>query len=131
MAIHNMGSVPLSQQQMGTVPNVAGGFADYYQPMVFETVGKIVNGFMLEETGNPLNFRGVIQPLTNRQLYLKPEGQRAWTWFMLHSDPALVLNVDDVVIWRGKQTRVMSRKDYAMYGYIYYELCQDWTGSGP
>lgn len=115
----------------GTTPDVSGALQDYYQPMVFELVAKIINGFQVQEVGNPINFRGVIQPLSARELQSKPEGQRAWTWLSLHSDPALVLQVDDVVTWRGKPTRVMARKDYFLYGFIEYAMVQDWTGAGP
>jgi hypothetical protein len=90
-----------------------------------------VEGFQAVETPIYVNFRGVIQPYTERQLLLKPEGQRAWTWFTLHSDPVLTLEVDDVVLWNSKQTRVMSRKDYTLYGFIEYSLVQDWIRSGP
>lgn len=128
--IANACNKPLFEKS-GTVPDVSGGMQDYYQPMVFTLVAKIVNGFQVEETGNPINFRGNIQPLSQRQLLLKPEGERAWTWFQVHSDPVLTLNVDDVVDYKGKQTRVMARQNFELYGYVRYELVQDWTGSGP
>lgn len=115
----------------GTVPDVSGSLQDYYQNMTFEPVGKVVNGFQVVETGDPINFRGTIQPFTERQLLLKPEGQRSWSWFLLHSDPVLSLQTDDVVNWNGTQTRVMSRKDYALYGFVEYDLCQDFIGAGP
>jgi len=115
----------------GTVPDVSGALQDFYQPMTFEPLQKTAVGFQAVEVGQPINFRGVIQPLSERQLLLKPEGQRAWTWFTLHADTALVLGVDDVVLFKGKQTRVMARKDYVLYGYVEYSLVQDWTGAGP
>lgn len=128
--IANGANTPLNVRT-GTVPDVSGAMEDWYQPMVFELVTKTVVGFQVQETGVEIAFRGVVQPLKNRDLMLKPEGQRAWTWLMLHAQPSLSLNVDDVVKWLGKQTRIMARKDYALYGYVYYELLQDWTGSGP
>lgn len=131
MVIRNAGSIPLNQQPSGTTPDVSGALQDYYQPMVFSPVVKTIVGYQVDETANPINFRGTWQPLSPRVLMLKPEGQRAWSWFLLHSDMALVLNVDDVVIWRGKQTRVMARKDFGLYGYVEYHLMQDWEGSGP
>lgn len=115
----------------GTVPDVSGALRDYFQYLVFTKVSKIVSGFQVVETPYPINFRGVIQPFTKRQLLLKPEGQRAWSWFTCHSDPVLTLQVDDVVLWNGKQTRVMGRTDYALYGFVEYELVQDWEGAGP
>lgn len=128
--IFNAAEVPLFARA-GTTPDVSGALQDYYQPMVFERVTKMVEGFQVVETGDPINFRGVAQPLSGRQLAIKPEGQRAWNWIMLHSDIALGLKPDDCVIWKGKQTRVMVVKDEFLYGYFYYELVQDWTGSGP
>jgi hypothetical protein len=128
--IANAGDKPLFNKS-GTTPDVSGAMQDYFQDMVFEPLVKTVTGFQVVEVPNPINFRGVIQPLTERQLLLKPEGQRAWTWFTLHSDPVLTLQVDDVVLWNGKQTRIMGRKDYMLYGFVEYSMVQDWTGSGP
>jgi hypothetical protein len=128
--IANGADVPLFQKS-GDVPDVSGAMQSYFQPTTFEPVGKVVNGFQVVETGTPVTFRGTIQPFTERQLLLKPEGQRAWTWFMIHSDPVLSLNIDDVVVWNGTQTRIMARKDYALYGYVEYHAVQDWTGAGP
>lgn len=128
--INNAANQPLFQKA-GTVPDVSGALQDYFQAMVFTLVRKLVVGFQALETPLPINFRGVVQPATDRQLLLKPEGQRAWTWFTLHSDPTLTLQVDDVVEWLGKQTRIMSRKDFMLYGYIEYTMVQDWIGAGP
>lgn len=128
--ILNASSVPLNAAA-GTVPNVGGALLDWFQPMVFGVVTKIVTGFQVQETASAISFRGVIQPFSARQLQLKPEGQRAWTWLWLHSDPSLKLNVDDIVTYLGKQTRVMAQTDYTLYGYLDYHLVQDWEGSGP
>lgn len=116
---------------VGGLPNVNAALGSWQQPMVFGRVTKTTSGYQVVETEEPYSFRGVIQPLAPRQIAYKPEGQRAWTWLMLHADPSLSLNVDDVVSYLGVQTRIMSRKNYTNYGYVYYELVQDWTGSGP
>lgn len=128
--IGNGVNTPLNQQT-GTVPNVGGAMLDWFQPMTFVQVLKRIVGFQAFETATAILFRGVVQPLQARRLLLKSEGQRAWTWLWMHSDPSLRLEVDDVVVYLGVQTRVMARKDYTIYGYIEYELCQDWTGAGP
>jgi len=128
--IRNASAVPLNLQS-GSLPDVSGAMQDYFQPMVFEKLTKTLEGFQVVETGAKINFRGLIQPYTERQLFLKSEGQRAWTWFTLYAEPVLTLQVDDVVQWNGVQTRVMSRKDYALYGFVEYHCVQDWLGSGP
>ncbi len=128
--IANGKNTPVNKQT-GTIPNVGIAMLDWFQPMVFGVVTKATIGFQVVETVVDTKFLGVLQPLSSRALELKPEGQRAWTWLRLHSQPVLSLNVDDVVIYQGKQTRVMARKNFTLYGYIEYELVQDWTGSGP
>lgn len=115
----------------GTVPDTSGALKDYFQPMIFTRVIKETVGFQVVETPRSLNFQGVIQPFSSRQLMLRPEGERAWSWFTLHAETALVLNVDEVVTYQGVQTRVMARQDFTLYGYVLYELVQDWTGAGP
>ncbi len=128
--IKNAADTPLNVQT-GTVPNVGGAMLNWFQPMTFELVTKSVVAFQAYEVGSEIAFWGVIQPLSNRDLLLKPEGQRAWTWLMLHAEPQLALNVDEVVKYLGVQYRIMGRKDYTLYGYVTYDLVQDWTGAGP
>lgn len=128
--IANGKDVPLNVQT-GTVPDVSGALKDWFQPMIFTRVVKSIVDFQNVEVATPINFQGIIQVLSPRKLLFKPEGQRAWTWLWLHADPVLTLQVDEVVSYLGVQTRVMSRKDYSIYGYVEYELVQDWTGSGP
>lgn len=129
--IVNGANIPLNIMPNGTFPDVSGAPQDYYQPMVFEPVGKVVNGFQVNETGSPINFMGVIQPFTERQLLLKPEGQRAWSWYWVQSTPALNLKVDDAIVFQGKQFRVMAKKDQKLTGFVEYQMITDYSGSGP
>lgn len=117
--------------QTGSIPDVSGALKDWFQPMTFTLVEKETVGFQVVETATDITFQGVIQPLSGRRLQLKPEGERAWNWSLLHAEPVLTLQVDDVVIYLGVQTRIMSRKDFGIYGYVEYEIVQDWTGAGP
>lgn len=115
----------------GGVPFVGDAMDNWFQPMVFGIVVKTVVAGQAVETETPTHFRGVWQPFSARQLLLKPEGQRAWSWYWLHADPSLSLKVDDVVVYNERQYRVMAKKNYTLYGYIEYHLVTDWTGSGP
>ena len=128
--IQNASQVPLNAQA-GTVPNVSGAMTDWFQPMVFTTIVKTTVGFQLVETPTNVNFRGVIQPLMGRRLEMKPEGQRGWNWQLVHSDVSLKLTVDEVITYLGVQARVMTAKDYSLYGYLEYEIVLDYTGAGP
>lgn len=128
--IQNGKNTPLNANS-GTVPNVSGAMLDWFQPMIFETVVKTVEGFQVVEDGTEISFQGVWQPFTDRQLQMKPEGQRSWSWFWVHADPSLILKNDEVIKYLGVQYRVMAQKDYRLYGYVEYHLVQDFTGAGP
>lgn len=128
--IQNACNIPLNFQQ-GTIPDISGALKDWYQTIAFTQITKTVVGFQVEETILQTPFRGVIFPLTGRQLSLLPEGQRAWSWYEMYSDPVLTLQVDDVVGWNQVPTRVMGRKNYELYGIVYYTLVQDWFKAGP
>lgn len=94
--------------------------------MTFVLIQKQTVNFQLVERERSVSFLGVIQPLKARDLMLKPEGERAWTWNKVHADPSLQLKVDDVIKYLDTRFRVMARTDYKIYGYIRYELVQDW-----
>jgi hypothetical protein len=117
--------------QTGTVPDVSGALKDDFQYLTFEPVTKMTSAFQLIETGAPVSFWGLVQPFRPRDLLIMPIGERAWTYLNIFAEPVLSLNVDDVIIFLGKQTRIMSREDYTLYGFQRYLAVQDWTGSGP
>lgn len=128
--IGNAKNTPLNARA-GTMPDVSGALQDYFQPMTFGVVSTSVQGFLAVQTKVSVSFQGVWQPLKERDLQLKPEGQRAWSWYWLHADPSLNLEVDSVVTYLDVQYRVMAKKDYRLNGYVEYQLIEDWTGSGP
>lgn len=130
MTISNASNRPLNALA-GSVPDVSGALLDYLQPMTFTTIVKTVENFQVVETPTSVSFQGVWQPFTARQIQMKPEGQRAWKWFMVHALVALPLVPDDVVTYLGTQYRVKADNDYSIYGYYQYELIEDYTGAGP
>lgn len=129
--IINACNIPLNQIN-GTVPDVSGALQSYFQPMVFTKIVKTVVNFQVVETPTRINFQGVIQPFTDQQLKMLPEGQRTqWQWWTMHCEPAVILQPDEVVYYLGVQYRVMAKKDCTLYGYNQYTLQTDWVNSGP
>lgn len=115
----------------GGLPSMSSALCSLFQPMVFTTIQKTRKNFKIIEIPTETNFKGVWQPLSAQQLNMKPEGQRAWSWFQLHSCTTLVLNPDDVVKYEETQYRVMSKTDYSKYGYYEYHLVLDYQGVSP
>ena len=128
--INNAKDVPLNTNT-GTLPDMADTLMDWFQPLTFGLITKTVSAFQLIETVVDISFHGIIQPLSGKQIAMKPEGQRQWNWIMVHSDLRLSLQIDDVVIFLGEQYRVQNKKNYSLYKYKYYELVQDWLNAGP
>lgn len=133
--IANAANVPLNVQS-GSIPNVGGAILDWLQQMVFTIVSKHTVGYQLIETSIDVSFWGVVQPLSGRQLQMKPEGQRSWKWISIFAqcDPEgalLTLKPDEVIRFLNKNYRIINAKNYSIYGYIEYDLVEDYIGSGP
>lgn len=112
----------------GTLPNVQGAMLNWFQTLIFTRLTKGVANFDLTETPKNYSFQGVKQPLSAQELQLKPEGQRNWKYFWIHALPDLVLEPDDVIKFTdGVAYRVIGKWDYTEYGYISYEIVQDFT----
>ena len=118
-------------QNSGNLPDVSGALQNWFQAMTFYRVTKTIVNYELVETSVGFSFRGVWQPLSPRQISFKPEGQRAWKWFQVHAEPSLVLIPDEVITYQGVQFRVKGTTNYDEYGYVKYDLIEDFTGSGP
>lgn len=128
--IINASNIPLNQLA-GSVPNMQGALDNWYQPLTFTRVVKTTINFQVVETFVDISFRGVVQPLRDKELAILPEGQRAWCWLSVvaqcrPNDAIMTLDVDEVIQWNGKKTRIMARKHYGLYGFIKYRLVQDW-----
>lgn len=125
--IINAADVPLNRIN-GTVPDVSGAMQSYFQSMTFVPLMKTVVGFQVVEGAAPIEFFGVIFPFSPRQLQMLPEGERKWSWYSLFATPGIQLGPDDCVLYLNVQYRVMSKKNYTLYGYDEYSLIQDYEG---
>lgn len=66
---------------------------------------------------------GVRQPLKPEEVELKPEGQRAWSWYWLHVDSKYKpLKYEQEVTIKGETYRVMAVKDYSLDGFYEYHV---------
>lgn len=126
MPILNARDVLLSANP-GTLPNVQDAMTSWFQVLTFTKIKKEIVNFQLVETSESTTFCGVRQPFTAQQLSMKPDGQRNWKWETIHAFPNLILKPDDVIVFSGCVYRVMQKTDYKEYGYIEYQIVQDYT----
>lgn len=128
--LHNAKDVPLSSNP-GTLPNMADSVANWFQLLVFEKVIKSIVNFQVVETTTPINFQGFVETNPKRTLVMATNGQRLWKVKTLFCWPTVQLAPDDVVIYEGVQYRIGATIDFKQYGYISYEILQDYVGAGP
>lgn len=118
-------------QNTGTLPDMSSAILNYFQPMTFVRLVQEIVNFQVVDTPKKIQTEGVIQPFTPRQLTMRPEGQRAWSWFTVHALPNLVLKPNEVISYNSIQYRVKSQTDYTIYGYVEYQIILDYKGAGP
>ena len=110
--------------QSRSMPQVRSTMAGWMRPMIIAvTRQKIVDGenkaFESRVSGS-----GVIQPFSDEELKLLPEGDRSWKNSMLHATDSVLLETNDDIEIRGIKYKVMGRKDYTDYGYLRYRIIE-------
>src|SRR5580658_9982869 len=96
--LFNAADVTLDQNP-GTLPNMQSALLQMFQQLVFEKITKTVVNFNVVETTTPLQFFGLVTPISPyRKLLLEKDGQRnQFQWFALFALPTLELAPDDCV----------------------------------
>lgn len=115
---------------LSNLPNMSNTLTSWLIPLTLEKITQsIVNGDVVQTT-QKIDFRGVWQALKDEQLQFKEEGQRSWSWYWLHAQAGtLNLQTQDKIIFNNVRYKVMTVKDYSIYGYIEYEVIKDFEGA--
>lgn len=117
------------QDSASPLPSMRETLTGWFRPLLLVRVTKNIRDFEVSETRKEICCMGVVQPFGPRELKIKPEGERAWNWQMLHTTSDVALKDDEEFTIRGTRYRVMSQKNWAEYGYISYELVQDYVAA--
>ncbi len=87
----------------------------------------IVDFEVAENQVADIEFLGVLQPIPETKLLIKPEGQRTWQWWTMWTEQEL--NLDMIVIDdQEKEYRVMRASDWNAAGYFEYQLTEGVPG---
>lgn len=123
--IKNARDIGLKQAGTG-LPRLDSALLGWFYPLTLGRAQKTNVDGLAQEIITAVQTRGVIQPLSARQLAIKPEGQRAWRWISCYCLPDVILAPDDIVTIDAIRYRVMAVYDFRMEGFMHYELCQDY-----
>lgn len=119
------GSIGNVYEVAQATPQMHETIQGWFQPMTVGIVTVQNVDRQAVESITTIETKGVIQPLSARAVEQKPEGQRDWKWSMLHCAKNLLLKNNDVIRIHGVQFRVMKNWQYQDYGYLQYDICED------
>jgi len=107
------------------MPKIVNALDGWQDELTIVRVTESWSGGDKVETTENIGITGTIQPLSPKQVSLKPEGQRAWKWYQIH-DYTRVSNLDtsDRIIIEGKKYKVMAINDYSRNNYIEYHIIE-------
>ena len=108
----------------GNLPNMGDALENWYQTMTVSIVTKSLTNYQVVESLNTFSIQAVRQPMSSRDLQIKPEGQRAWNWETLHVKGDDVFNVDDIVLFNNKEHRIMQKWNWSEYNYNEYHMVE-------
>lgn len=113
-------------------PSVAQTILGGFKPMIIAVVTeKIVDegdrAGEVDQAEHEVRTAGSLQPGDPQKLDVKAEGQRNWENWILYVLTALDVENDTVIKIAGTPYRVMTRKDFSDFGYIRYDLLQDFA----
>ncbi len=108
------------QDCIATTPSVRETVLGWLRPITLGLVTTRIEDGQSIPTTREVNTSGCVQPMRPRELAIKPEGERAWGWYVLYVTPEIALKADDKVIFKGVTYRVMDKMDWSEYGYVRY-----------
>lgn len=107
------------------LPNMSNTITNWFLNVTFNEVTRVLDGAdWVERPGKSINTKGVVQPPSDKDLKILPEGTWAWEWLLVHCLPNLQLETNQFIYYDGVKYKVMARKDYKKYGYIRYTLLE-------
>lgn len=110
-------------------PDVSEAIQGWMRPIVLIRILKVVANFEVSNVRTRIPTLGMVQPFGNRELRLKPEGERSWDWQMLHVLSDVDLKNGEEFQIGNTRYRVMSNAKWSDYGYISYELVEGYRNA--
>jgi hypothetical protein len=109
------------------LPQVKIGIKKFEQPLIFIKVNSSIKDETgsVEKTETSSNFFGVIQPLGTKDVQIKPQGQWAWQWMMVHTNTLLNYDINDRIVYKDERYKIMGKGSYNDYGFYEYHIVKD------
>lgn len=108
------------------MPNMANTLTGWEVPLtLIKITQSIVDGdVVFNETKT--QFMGVLQPLRTEDLISKPEGQRSWDYYWIHTKDTLPFQTADKIEYSNVRYKITAIKNYGLNGFTELEVILDY-----
>lgn len=112
--------------QLSGMPQIGAAFSGWQTKIALVVITQTIVDGLTVDTPKTITFNGVVQPLSAKQIALKPEGQRAWAWLQIHCFSGnLNLKNNDRIKFNERFYKVMGVWDWSLDNYIEYHAVED------
>ena len=108
-----------------SLPNFADILDEWEISLVFVNVVQTTVDYQITNNFIYKTFKGAVMPLKPEAIALKPECQRSWSWFSVHTRTDLIYNTNDRIIYNNDKYKIMHKSDYSLYGVLIYHIVKD------
>ena len=108
------------------MPNMSSTLNSWEIPMQLIKVTQTTSEGDASYNEQIFSFRGVLQPLKTEELLAKPEGQRSWNYYWIHTNSGLNFQTADKIIYQNTKYKITGVKDYTLNGFRELEVILDY-----
>lgn len=108
------------------MPKIQVALNPWLDDLTFIKVTQENKNFLTTTTNQTFFFQGTVQPLSPRELAIKPIGERRWGWWMIHSLTQLSLEPGDKIILGNDTYKVMAKNNYSRDSYYEYHIVRNY-----
>lgn len=108
------------------IPRIQVALNGWESTITLIKISQAIVDFQTVNSKSALIFKGVVQPLSPKQLVIKPISERSWEWLMIHTKTRLAVSTNDLIKYKDKKYKIMLQNDYSLNGYYEYHLVKNY-----
>lgn len=117
---------PKKINEISGMPQMGVAFNGWLNTITLKKITQEVKNGFVTDSEEDISFKGVVQPLSAKNLMLKSEGQRAFQWLQIHCfSTELNLKVNDRIKFKDKIYKLMNIWSWELNNFIEYHIVED------
>ena len=111
------------------MPQMDTTLNNWEQPIKLVKIAQSIVDYQAVNNESIYFFQGTIQPLSPKELIVKPISERSWEWLQIHTKINIIkqynLTTNDRIIYNNKRYKIMLQNDYSLNGYYEFHLVEE------